>query len=107
MTGFLPLCLAEGNPEDIKHFEDAPLPNDGAVYPMWTQPPSSEGTTTTHHLWSTVRYQDVMRLVPHATIKRCPRCHTFQRGFDLFFRTTRMPVCSPPVPWCSPGTACV
>lgn len=59
----------------IKHFEDAPLPNDGAVYPMWTAGP---GPDTAGGSWSTVRYQDIMRLVPHATIKRRPRCHTFR-----------------------------
>lgn len=57
----------------IKHFEDAPLPNDGAVYPLWTH-----NTDTSGGSWTTVRYQDVLQLVPHATIRRRPRCHTFR-----------------------------
>ena len=28
--------------------------------------------------WTTVRYQDVLRLVPHAAIRTKPRCHTFR-----------------------------
>ena len=57
----------------IKHVEDGPLPNDGAIYPLWT---FSEDQRSSG--WTTVRYQDVMRMVPHAAIKRRPRCHTFR-----------------------------
>lgn len=101
----------------IKHFEDAPLPNDGAVCTVRRQfleaphrIPSYVDIRSSHrngffigvslfalgaymylvslslcvsvcvilHIRTTVRYQDVMRLVPHATIKRRPRCHTFR-----------------------------
>lgn len=60
----------------VKLRESDDLPNLGAVYPFWTYDPKpgrlpGEG-------WTTVRYQDVMRMVPHAVIKRRTRCHTFR-----------------------------
>jgi hypothetical protein len=53
----------------VKHYDQNPLPNNGAVYPRWNNSSNS---------WSTVSYQDVMRLVPHAAIKQRPHCHTFR-----------------------------
>ena len=53
----------------IKHYDLNPLPNEGAVYPRWSRGPNT---------WSTVSYQDVMRLVPHAAIRQRPHCHTFR-----------------------------
>lgn len=81
-----------------KHFEDDPLPNDGAVYPLWSMATggctgASGGGWIFFFMFfrfqfqsgqpapgqrTTVRYQDVMRMVPHAAIKRRPRCHTFR-----------------------------
>lgn len=57
-------------PAPPPHFEDDPLPNDGAVYPMWSLGAPNQ--------WTTVRYADVLRLVPHSTIRQRPRCHTFR-----------------------------
>lgn len=53
----------------IKHVDNRPLPHNGAVYPRWSL---NDG------VWSMVTCQEVMRLVPHATIHRDRRIHTFR-----------------------------
>jgi hypothetical protein len=60
----------------IKHLEDEQLPNAGAVHPMWTYNDRCDRSPGSG--WTTVRYQDLMRMVPNAVIKRRPRCHTFR-----------------------------
>lgn len=60
----------------VKLRESDDLPNAGAVYPLWTYDSSPDRLPGDG--WTTVRYQDVMRMVPHAAIKRRARCHTFR-----------------------------
>ena len=53
----------------IKHIDDAPLPNNGAVYPRWYVDQAR---------WGMVTHQEAMHLVPHAAIRTQRRVHTFR-----------------------------
>ena len=63
------MCTTPGCVEEsvsVKHYDENPLPNNGAVYPLLICDMHVERMEAG---WTTVRYQDVLRMVPHAAIR--------------------------------------